>query len=181
MLYHVRGEPEPDMMDSDIPEMYAEHGPANPVAWLKKFRDFDRSRIQPSFECLNLKVVNAAIYLHQFDLDIRCRPGQLHIVLDALSRIQGIKDPAFDEEADTAERRLACFQRTMSEEYTYGFAERSTLSDSEATLVSGQRYAPLSQTAPKHSASTEGLRGDASKRIEVPVHRTSIGNLDRGY
>jgi len=53
-----------------------------------------------SLESLNLRLAKALIYLQQFDLDVRYRPGRLHLVLDALLRLQPKRIPESDLETD---------------------------------------------------------------------------------
>ncbi|KAF2006762.1 hypothetical protein P154DRAFT_481696 [Amniculicola lignicola CBS 123094] len=78
---------------------------------------------------------------------------------------------------------LAVLARPPSHNSLYSYAKRSSLGElaTEATLVSGQRYAPLDRPVPQHSASIEGLKGETFERSGVPVHRASMGNLNRGY
>ncbi|KAH5621114.1 hypothetical protein HBI23_240920 [Parastagonospora nodorum] len=165
MLYHVKGDPAPEMEDSDLP-LGIEDDEMNPVAWLKKVKDFAPGSIQPvvflsknltpperryaptelemagltwairkvrhlvesapkvyvftdhsavtaiarqkrltgtaSLAKMNLRLVNASMYLQQFpNLDVRYRPGRCHIVPDALSRLENTEPSGEDHLAST--------------------------------------------------------------------------------
>ncbi|KAH5051069.1 hypothetical protein HBI81_244270 [Parastagonospora nodorum] len=163
MAYHVKGDPEPTMVDSDVPEGY-DNDESSPTAWLKKSIDFAKASIEPivflskclsgperryyptelemaglcwavrklshmiqaapkvyvftdhaavtaiarqrrlttteSLESLNLRLAKASVYLQQFSLDVRYRPGRLHLVPDALSRLHPKYIPETDVETD---------------------------------------------------------------------------------
>lgn len=53
-----------------------------------------------SLDRLNLRLASASAYLAQFSLNIRYRPGQIHLVLDALSRCKGDMSPTKESEAN---------------------------------------------------------------------------------
>jgi hypothetical protein len=163
MAYHVKGDPEPTMIDSDIPDGY-EDDSSSPTAWLKRSLHFEKASIEPvvflskclsgpetryfptelemaglcwavkklrhmieaapkvyvftdhaavtaiarqrrlttteSLEGLNLRLAKASVYLQQFTLDVRYRPGKLHLVPDALSRLHPKSIPEKDLQTD---------------------------------------------------------------------------------
>lgn len=160
--YHVTGDPEPTMEDSDIPDGY-EDDASNPTSWLKRVKNLPKASIEPimfaskvlsppetrymptelemagvawavrkakhlvdgapktyiftdhsavtaiarqrtisnteSLNNLNLRLQRASMYLQQFDLDVRYRPGRLHLVPDALSRLEPLEKPKTDPSA----------------------------------------------------------------------------------
>ncbi|KAF2471059.1 uncharacterized protein BDR25DRAFT_286461 [Lindgomyces ingoldianus] len=82
---------------------------------------------------------------------------------------------------------LAMLARQPSQTSFYSFstdndAKRNSLSDasSEATLVSGQRYAPLGLPQPQNAGNMNGLRRN-SFETRVPIHHVSMSNLNRSY
>jgi hypothetical protein len=163
MAYHVKHDPEPVMIDSEVPTG-CEDNESSPTAWLKRSVHFDKASIEPvgflskclsgaetryyptelemaglcgavrklchmvqtapkayvftdhaavtaiarqqrfttteSLESLNLRLAKASIYLQQFSLDVRYRPGRLHLVPDALSRLRPKTVPESDLETN---------------------------------------------------------------------------------
>jgi len=245
MAYHVQGDPEPRMVDSDIPEGY-EDDESSPTAWLKRSLDFEKTTIQPimflskclssaerryfptelemaglcwavkkmrhmieasskiyvftdhaavtaiarqhrlttteSLESLNLRLAKASVYLQQFELDVRYRPGKLHLVPDALSRLQPEHVPETDLQTDTLDDVAHVFHALiveMDDDFKARLKQAyqdDTLWQRVLAVISGKRHDDEDPTRPmrglrfllKDNLIYYWERQDGSERLCIP-------------
>jgi hypothetical protein len=136
-----------------------------------------------SLECLNLRLAKASLYLQQFDIDVRYRPGKLHLVPDALSRLQLKKMPESDPNADILDDVAHVFHAIIVE-LSDDFKERlvqaykaDALWSRVLDVVSGKRQDDEDPTRPMRGLRflyKLGLlyywdRSDGSERLCIPA------------